>query len=259
MASPQLENGYLRIAHELQVAIMQSKFTALERQVLDAIMLLTYFQGLKKAEMTLEDIRLMVGDDKVMPNRYQKAFNHLVSSQVVKLDQHANGKQFVGLDKDYEKWSLTDDDATSAGIHKATDSLNQHMSDKMSAAESLLVEIQKKYKVQYALKPRGMELGMAKALLEDAADVAKSPRAGLEAIRDFFSQLYCGPWNKGWRPKLPFSYAMQGSFVGWYKNLPEKTPDILLDEKVTKYHYWYNPWTDDWEMNRDRPLGGTDG
>lgn len=239
---------------------MQTKFFALERRVLDAVMLLTYFQGLKKAEMTLEDIRLLVADDEVRPNRVQKAFNRLVSGKVLKIDQHANGKQFIGLDKDYERWSLTDgadimSTISSNSILKATNALNQHMTDIMSAAERLLEEVKKKYGIKYNIKQRGVERGMAKALLDDATYLAKSPKAGTEALRDYFSYLYKQEWTSGLR--MPFTYAM-GNFTAWYKSLPSKPNSIKEDERVTGYHYWWNDWNKDWEMNRDRPIGEQD-
>ena len=104
MASPQLENGALQVALELQSAIMRHEFSALERRVLDAIMRYTYAAGKTKAEITAEDIRLMIeGKKRVRTDNVRDVLVKLVQQNVLTSQPWNNG-QLLGIQKDYEAW-----------------------------------------------------------------------------------------------------------------------------------------------------------
>lgn len=105
MASPQTENGYIRIANELFEAVyMHFDFTKRQIKVISAIIRNTYGWNRKECTMTLREIESETG------LKYQHIYpviNELVEMNVIKvLDTSSTGRTFK-LNKNYSEWSVT--------------------------------------------------------------------------------------------------------------------------------------------------------
>jgi phage replication O-like protein O len=104
MASPQLENGYLRLSNELAEAICRTPFNGSQARIVMAIIRETYgnFKGRKIARLSLQRISNATGID--MRN-VQREVGRLRATNVV-MRAGQEGQFFYGIQKDYDKWSV---------------------------------------------------------------------------------------------------------------------------------------------------------
>lgn len=254
MASPQVEDGHLKIADDLQLAITQQVFSGLERCVLDAVMMLTYRKGVTKAQISLEDIRLLMGNsDKVRPNRVKTAFERLVNMNVLFV-QATKAEPVIGVQKDFDRWEVTMADKMSATkdsskyiyITKST----LVGADKMSAQEVLLRYVMGKSNVKFTLTSYRVEKGRAKGLLLEATRLTKDPRAAATALKDYFDEIFADDFVKN-NVKFPIAYALT-RFEAWYKQIPAMPKNIRQEQEASGWRYKYNHKRKDWGRSNER-------
>jgi phage replication O-like protein O len=103
MNSPQIENGFTRIASELLDAIIRFDFSKREYQVLLAVIRKTYGYGKKEDDLGISQITKMTGLHKT---HAAKTVRDLINKDVLyrKDGQFAH---IVGLNKNYTKWGVT--------------------------------------------------------------------------------------------------------------------------------------------------------
>lgn len=106
MASPQLEDGYIRIANELQEAIARYEFTGRERSVMDVVIRQTYGFNRKSAPLTSSDITRFTGISRPTAGRILKSLIdvHVLTRAVV-----VNGTGVVYsycFNKRYLEWEV---------------------------------------------------------------------------------------------------------------------------------------------------------
>jgi phage replication O-like protein O len=98
MASPQLENGYTRIANELLEAIARAPLSAREFRVLFALVRETYGWTRKASDVTAAQVGRLTGLQRTQAAR---TLRRLKARQVL-----VNGAGGLGVQKDYEQWQL---------------------------------------------------------------------------------------------------------------------------------------------------------
>lgn len=100
--SPQLENGYLRIANELQEAISSADVTKRELKVINVIIRMTY--GFQKKE---DDIAAsQIGQACRMGSSHvTEALNSLAKKKIITKRRGRHGC-IVGIQKDYSQWPM---------------------------------------------------------------------------------------------------------------------------------------------------------
>src|SRR3990167_4202308 len=98
--SPQLENGYLRIANELYEAILKFQFSKRELLVVLSIIRKTYGYGKKKDDISLSQITNMTN---IRPEHVSRTVNHLSVIKVL-LKQQGKYSQNIELNKKYGEW-----------------------------------------------------------------------------------------------------------------------------------------------------------
>lgn len=98
MRSPQLENGYLKIANELLEAIMLARFNARERWIIDVVIRFTYGYNKKEASIDRAIFQDYTGLDK-------RAF-FLVRQSLINQKVIIHNKGVYQLNKNYNDWSL---------------------------------------------------------------------------------------------------------------------------------------------------------
>ena len=96
MASPQIENGFTKIANELLEALCHLNLSGHEWQVIHAIMRKTYGYNKKHDWITNTQIMLVTGQSQ---QKVSLAKRKLVDKNIVT----ENGNK-IGLNKDYETW-----------------------------------------------------------------------------------------------------------------------------------------------------------
>jgi len=97
--SPQLENGYTKIANELLNALMKIYLSNYERRVIDCIIRYTYGFGRKKARLSLT----FIGEaTSISSPHIARSKKKLLEKNMI--TQIGTGE--LALQKNYEKWKL---------------------------------------------------------------------------------------------------------------------------------------------------------
>lgn len=112
MASPQTENGYTPIAHELLRAFIKAHLSAQQWEALMTIALHTYGQSRKETALSYKQISLEMGRPRT---RSIEALKSLVDRGVVRYSvppggstvQRTNQKNVWKIHKDYQQWGGT--------------------------------------------------------------------------------------------------------------------------------------------------------
>lgn len=101
MANPQLENGHVKIANELQEAFWQHDFSKRQRAILDLILRLSYGCNRKSAYIPRQKYFTICG---VYLPDVKKELLHLQNSKVITISKNGN---FYGINKDWEQWQIS--------------------------------------------------------------------------------------------------------------------------------------------------------
>lgn len=103
MASPQLENGYTRIANELLEAIARTPLSGSEFRVLFAILRLTYGMQKVSAKIHSQTIKKITG---MVPKRISEAKKALIDKKIVVVPEKRN--KYIStyrINKNYDQWA----------------------------------------------------------------------------------------------------------------------------------------------------------
>lgn len=101
-ASPQLENGYTRIANELLEVIIEYSFTGAEYKIILLVFRMTYGWNRKEALISYGKIASYTKLNK----RYtKKMIKKLVQDRVL-FKNSFRGRNMLGLNKNYYTWRL---------------------------------------------------------------------------------------------------------------------------------------------------------
>ena len=252
MADVQVENGHLKIAESLFVAIAQRDFSATERRVLDAVMLMTYNQGLTKAEMSIEDIRLLMGNIyPVRSSRVKTSFENLVNINVLFTQRLVNDAMLIGIQKDFDRWEVTAP-AKMAVTKKSIYITNNTLlaPAKMAASELVLRYAIQQLNLKLSLTSYRVEKGRATGLLHDAVALTKNPRLAVQALKDFFDELADDDWAKN-NLSFPIAYALT-RFEQWYKAQPKMPKVIQQEQEASGWRYKYDRKIKQWRRSRER-------
>lgn len=103
MASPQLKNGYTRIANEILLQIMRVNLNGTQFRIVMAIWRYTYgYKGRKEHEMPLSLIASLINASRSQVNR---ELADLIERQIISSSGIGpSGGRVLGFNKDYEKW-----------------------------------------------------------------------------------------------------------------------------------------------------------
>lgn len=105
MASPQLSNGYMQIAHELLDKIIEYPFKGYELRIILKIARDTYGWKVKKKQISFGNIskRTGIGRTNVIHTT-----NILIFRKIIFKQKLNNNKNLWGVNKDYEEWLMPD-------------------------------------------------------------------------------------------------------------------------------------------------------
>lgn len=255
MASPQLEEGYLKIAFSLSAALAQAGFSALELQVILTVMNLTYGRNQTKAEMSIDDLRFLLGNrTNARTPRVEKVVNDLLDKNVL-FKQGINQHRFIlGLQKDFEKWGAVEPKSANSNDNVSSyNNNNTNQSSKLAKSSSVPMQL-----MEYVAKLTGvsyksimfsrLELGRANKLYAQALQFYRSPLEASWALRDYADYVFADQWARD-NAKMPIA-LMGRDFERWMKALPKKTRDIEANEKFSGFRMRYNLRKREWEEVR---------
>lgn len=105
MASPQKENGFTPIAHEILEAIQQFKFTLNELKIILCVLRYTYGFNRKSHSMSLSFFENHTG---LSRSRINKAIKNLVNNNVLIITKKGDAKNpnTYMFNKDYDAWTM---------------------------------------------------------------------------------------------------------------------------------------------------------
>lgn len=101
MASPQLENGYMRLAHEITAAVVKANITLSGYKVLLWILRLTYGYGQKQ---TLTSVNSVAKATNLSHTTVRRAISRLNKFLIVKAKWVSNSQCEVLFNKDFDTW-----------------------------------------------------------------------------------------------------------------------------------------------------------
>src|SRR4051812_33883617 len=107
MASPQKENGYTPIAHEVMRALVKQNFSAHRWRVLMVLLMDSWGRSRKDTIMSLAQIASICG----LPyNRVSEALRDLEYRKIVRVPTLPENRYSIGIhryfQKDYDQWAL---------------------------------------------------------------------------------------------------------------------------------------------------------
>lgn len=100
MSSPQLEDGYVRIANELFDAVLRFPFSKRQQTILWAVMRKTYGYRKKRDDISLSQLSQITGLD---ASNISKAINELAQMKVL-LKRPGKYGQVLEVQKDFQSW-----------------------------------------------------------------------------------------------------------------------------------------------------------
>jgi phage replication O-like protein O len=245
MASPQLEDGSTAYAHDLHLAILRADFSALEIRVIEAIAHMTYGVGKKKAEISTEDIRYLLGaDKKLRTDRIDQVITELLTRKVLFRQELINGKQLLALQKDYDLWtdkmSLTLQDYKLININNPSKRVGDKMS--LSIPEKLLDYAQSRSKYKLSIQQWRIERKYARQLYIEVLERTRAGEEAFQLITDYIDQ---NDWMRA-NVQLQFTY-MANRFEAWRVQIPRKPKQVREDEEALGRRYRFNVKTKTWE------------
>lgn len=101
MASPQVENGYIRISTELFVALCHIRISGEARQVLDTVIRKTYGFNKKTDQIALSQFTDSTGMTKTA---VLKAIKKLEEMNLIIVTKKGNGCNIFAINKDFDSW-----------------------------------------------------------------------------------------------------------------------------------------------------------
>lgn len=122
MASPQLKNGYVRLANEIYEALARFRIQGEARQILDFIIRKTYGWNKKEDVIPLSQFVLGTGMKK---SNVCRAINHLIHLNLIIKSDNARGTAYR-FNKDFEEWKPLSKTITKKVINtQSTDPLSK--------------------------------------------------------------------------------------------------------------------------------------
>jgi len=105
--SPQIENGYLRIANELYDALLAHNLTGRQFKIVMAVLRKTYGYNKKKDDLSASQIGAICG---IARNHVTEELNRLTELRVITKSAGEYGS-VIGINKNHWEWIDPDDDA----------------------------------------------------------------------------------------------------------------------------------------------------
>ena len=253
MASPQHENGHLKIADDLVVAICRERFSAAQLKILLAVMNMTYRVNKTKASISPDDLRYATGE-----KRYtiETELDKLIHRKVVYLQHLTNGIRVIGFQKDYDMWLPKNGNANTSNLNVINNISTRrelpnfgNKGNHNTPPGRILTWMLKELNITLGTGAWRKEYSNMVKLYTTALDIAHEPKQAMQALRDYFDYLD----NPSFRAKVtrPASYLNTG-FHNWYKSLPPKTRDVAEQEEIMGYRYRYNLNNRRWEQTSGR-------
>lgn len=145
MESPQLENGYTRVANEILEALAMTNLNGTQRRILDVVMRQTYGYQRKEHELSVSFIAKATNINK---RQIQRELSDLTEKNIILIKQEAtfDESRVLEFNKNYKGWSISQE------VTKKTpdDIIDTHTGDKLdiTGGDELDTQIKKKENIK---------------------------------------------------------------------------------------------------------------
>ena len=113
MASPQIENGHIKIANELFEALYRIRLSGLQKDVFSCVLRFAYGFNKKQAELS---IRFIAGKINTKHNRVAEALSKLIDSNMILVRQEYCSMhigRILSINKNHEEWGRSENEEQS--------------------------------------------------------------------------------------------------------------------------------------------------
>lgn len=243
MASPQIEDGYTRIANELYDRITSFDFTKRQYKVLLVIMRLTYGYNRSTAETSTHQIAARAG---LAPSHVRAALRELVEIGCA-LKRSAGDGYVVGIKKDYARWSCAPKQSAQTKTVRLADRNGALGADRNGAPTVKDSNSNYNNTKNTPLPPEGNSPSSSKQ--------PKPPRkkTSAPAFEDFKITDGMRTWfhSKGWTAQTSDVLNQTESFLDWHRS----KGNLMLDWTAA-----WRTWVTRWQTDHGRsttPSGST--
>lgn len=260
MANPNVEDGHLKIADGLVLALVRTKSSAVGRRIMDAIMMMTYRSHRTKAQISIDDLRYALNEKKYLIERELEVL--ISRNMVFRQMTNANG-QILGIQKDYEKWDLSmaqqiklpqngnakASSNTSTNTNTSTSTLPQNGNARKSTPELYLDYLQREMAIHYTIGAWRRERSAAVEMYKLALARLHNPVDAVYAMRDYFEDEADLGFKT--RVRMPATLLLKG-FPRWLKYLPNKPKSVRADEEYDGIRYRWDSKLQYWQPTKDK-------
>lgn len=146
MASPQVEDGFVRTARELQSALCKTRVPGEARQMFDVILMKTYGYHKKQDRISTSQFMQLTGMSRIAVYRARKK---LVSMNMITVYNKADSYiLYYSIQKNYEKWKVSTkmqiSTKKSQGVYKNDTQVSTKMQTPLVVKDNTKENIQKK-------------------------------------------------------------------------------------------------------------------
>lgn len=256
MANPQVEDGHLKIALSLVVALGQEdKLRPVHFRILLVIMHLTWGANKKCGLISVDDIRYQLGGSQlVRAPRVEKWLDELAEMNFIVRTPAGNG-QIIGIQKDFEQWHNRSN--RTSGTNKRYIYINNitistpYQRYQRSVKDILVQYVQARSTLKLTgVKQLSIDAANARRLYTKITQLTHDPAEALLVTRDFLDHLLDDPWVQE-HVKMKFTFAL-GRLDAWWRQIPAKPRSVKENETVTGYRFRYNIRTKQWEITDER-------
>lgn len=235
MANPQIEEGHLKVADGIALALCRNDFNGHELRIITAIMLMTYRSYKTKAQISSDDLRYATG---IKAYRVAAVLDKLDGLNVIYRQIGTSGVQIIGLQKDWEKWG-----------EKRELNLPQTGRRPRTIPELYLDYIQHEMAFTYTLGRWKREHQAAIDMYTLALDKLHNPTAAAYSLRDFFDEEA----DLGFRTKVRMpALLLLKSFPRYLRYLPSKPKSVRGDEAFRGVRFRWDSKMGAWQPTKDK-------
>lgn len=262
MANPQHEDGSIKIAYGLYGSLIQANLTAIQLRIMLAVIALSYGRNQKKAIMSLEDIRSLMGtystDRKF---RVVDGLANLVEMNMLIYEEVGDETYKLGPQKDYDLWisraspNAQDLSTNAKNLQLLRSCFNSITNNNIhSMPQKICRDAYLDFPVKHEGKQLLKEIAKAREIYGQALIKLRVPSDAAYLVLDFIEDSKADWLKNKLRIQYIFAYASR-SYRQYFDMVPEKKLDTIRDEKALGVRHKYDLKAKRWVPTKEK-LGG---
>ena len=243
MASPQKENGYTEIAHEILESISRTNFNGTQFRILTFVLRHTYGFHRKCHEFSLTFISQGTNCNK---QQIKRELDKLIDFKVIKVyrDSDYNNTRIIGFNKNYEEWQLADKKTVS-------ESVDSKLISVQSANQSTVSELANEQYAKQSTPPvSGLAYQEIYSSFKDIKSITTTENGMIQILNSYCDihnkiDLHLKPSERSAMDRLSKTEIPMEFILDSMKALYDKK--IKDGDKVTSFLYYPDAIADAWK------------